>query len=180
MPGTEQKILDAALKVFAEKGYKGATTKVIAGESGYSEFTLFRKFKSKQNLFELVLTMGAEHLKNEFLTVLVDKEFENNREFLEYLVINLDQMAQDNFEFLNLSLNEGQILEPVMQEFIELLSQYIRKHLPGQKIDYECFALTILSFIYIINLDHHLGRSYCYDHETGPQRFIDNLNLSLR
>ena len=27
---TEQKILDAALKIFAEKGYKGATTRGIA------------------------------------------------------------------------------------------------------------------------------------------------------
>jgi AcrR family transcriptional regulator len=180
MPGTEQQILEAALKVFAEKGYKGATTKVIAEESGFSEFTLFRKFKSKENLFELVLAQGGQDLKKEFLAVLVDEDFENNRDFLEHLVTGLDQMAQHNFQFLNLSLNEGKILEPVMREFIHLLSEYIKDHLPGQEIDYECFALGILSFIYMINLDHHLGRSYCFDHETGPKRFVDNLNLSLR
>ncbi len=32
--GTEQKILDAALKIFAKKGYDAATTRVIAEESG--------------------------------------------------------------------------------------------------------------------------------------------------
>lgn len=43
---TKQKILDAALKIFAEKGYKGATTMSIAEEAGFSEKTLFRKFKT--------------------------------------------------------------------------------------------------------------------------------------
>jgi len=31
----EQKFLDAALKIFAEKGYKGATTVTIAKEAGF-------------------------------------------------------------------------------------------------------------------------------------------------
>jgi AcrR family transcriptional regulator len=180
MPDTEQKILEAALKVFAEKGYKGATTKLIAEESGFSEFTLFRKFKSKENLFKLVLIQSGHNFKKEFQAVLVDEDFENKRDFLEYLVKSLDQMAQHNLEFINLSLNEGKILEPVMEEFIQLLSQYIKIQLPGQEIDYECFAFSILCFIYMVNLDHHLGRSHCFDHEIGPEKFIDNLTLSLR
>jgi AcrR family transcriptional regulator len=48
---TEQKIMDAALKVFARKGYKGATTRAIAYESGFNELTLFRKFKTKKKSF---------------------------------------------------------------------------------------------------------------------------------
>ena len=73
-----------------------------------------------------------------------------------------------------------EIEEPVMEEFIQLLSQYIKIQLPGQEIDYECFAFSILCFIYMVNLDHHLGRSHCFDHEIGPEKFIDNLTLSLR
>lgn len=42
---TEQKILDAALKIFSQKGYDGAKTKAIAEESGFSEVTLFKRFK---------------------------------------------------------------------------------------------------------------------------------------
>ena len=45
---TEQKILEAALKMFAQKGYKGATTMIIAEEAGFSEKTLFRRFKTKK------------------------------------------------------------------------------------------------------------------------------------
>ncbi len=52
---TEQKILDVALKEFAEEGYVGARTRIIAEKSGFSEMTLFRKFKTKENLFNMVL-----------------------------------------------------------------------------------------------------------------------------
>jgi AcrR family transcriptional regulator len=45
---TEQKILDAGLKVFSKKGYDAATTRGIAEESGFTEMTLFRKFGTKK------------------------------------------------------------------------------------------------------------------------------------
>ncbi len=46
-----QQILQAALKVFANKGYSESTTQEIANEAEVAEITIFRKFKSKQNLF---------------------------------------------------------------------------------------------------------------------------------
>ena len=52
---TEQRILDAALKVFASEGYTGATTRRIAEEANVAEVTLFRKFQSKENLLREVL-----------------------------------------------------------------------------------------------------------------------------
>jgi AcrR family transcriptional regulator len=53
---TREKILDAALRLFSQKGYLGATTKEIAAESGVAEVTLFRHFSSKEALLEDVLT----------------------------------------------------------------------------------------------------------------------------
>ena len=51
----EQRILEAALKVFASEGYTGATTRRIAEEANVAEVTLFRKFQSKENLLREVL-----------------------------------------------------------------------------------------------------------------------------
>lgn len=48
MDDTEQRILDAALRVFASEGFTGATTRRIAEEANVAEVTLFRKFKSKK------------------------------------------------------------------------------------------------------------------------------------
>ncbi len=49
---TKNKILEAGLKLFSEKGYLGATTKEIAKRAGVAELTLFRHFSSKEKLFE--------------------------------------------------------------------------------------------------------------------------------
>src|ERR687886_2533165 len=44
------KLLDAAARVYAEAGYRGATTRRIAQEAGVNEITLFRHFGSKDAL----------------------------------------------------------------------------------------------------------------------------------
>jgi AcrR family transcriptional regulator len=52
---TRERILDAALAVFAEKGYAGATTRGIARTARVNEVTLFRRFGSKKALFAAVV-----------------------------------------------------------------------------------------------------------------------------
>jgi AcrR family transcriptional regulator len=43
-------LLEAAVRVYAEAGYRGATTRRIAFEAGVNEITLFRHFGSKDAL----------------------------------------------------------------------------------------------------------------------------------
>lgn len=50
------KILAAAIKLFSANGYHATTTRVIAQFADVNEVTLFRHFKSKQQLFQEVLT----------------------------------------------------------------------------------------------------------------------------
>ena len=54
---TRERILEAGLKAFSEKGYLGATTKEIAAKAGVAELTLFRQFSSKEKLFEEVVSV---------------------------------------------------------------------------------------------------------------------------
>lgn len=56
---TKERILDATLKLVSEKGYLGASTRAIAREAGVTEITLFRHFRSKEQLFEEVLNRDA-------------------------------------------------------------------------------------------------------------------------
>ena len=52
---TRQRILQAAARVFSEKGYARATTRALAAAAGVNEVTLFRHFGNKQNLFAAVM-----------------------------------------------------------------------------------------------------------------------------
>ena len=45
-----ERLLDAAARVYAEAGFRGATTRRIAQEAGVNEITLFRHFGSKTTL----------------------------------------------------------------------------------------------------------------------------------
>ncbi|WP_456324036.1 TetR/AcrR family transcriptional regulator [Desulfonauticus submarinus] len=46
-----EKILKAAKKLFAQKGFKGTTTKMLAQEAGISESSLYKYFSSKEEIY---------------------------------------------------------------------------------------------------------------------------------
>ncbi|MFO0095094.1 MAG: TetR/AcrR family transcriptional regulator, partial [Gemmatimonadaceae bacterium] len=50
-----QRILQAAARVYAQHGWRGATTRRIAEEAGVNEVTLFRHFGSKDALLEQMM-----------------------------------------------------------------------------------------------------------------------------
>jgi AcrR family transcriptional regulator len=60
---SRERILEAAARVYAKHGFKGATTRLIAIEAGVNEVTLFRTFGSKGALLEAVL---LQHVGNEY------------------------------------------------------------------------------------------------------------------
>src|SRR3954466_9683879 len=60
MESSRMKILSAAQRVYAEHGFRGATTRRIAETAGVNEVTLFRIFGSKDALLaEAVRPNGA-------------------------------------------------------------------------------------------------------------------------
>ena len=59
MTDTRDKLLEVAIRIFAEAGYHGTTTRRIAQEAGVNEVTLFRQFGSKESLIREALMAGA-------------------------------------------------------------------------------------------------------------------------
>jgi AcrR family transcriptional regulator len=55
LPGTRDRILDAAAHVMRTRGFARTTTKAIAQAAGYSEATLYKHFEDKSELFLAVL-----------------------------------------------------------------------------------------------------------------------------
>lgn len=55
MPHGKKKVLMAALKLFSEKGVDRTSTSEIAKESGMSEGTIFKYYKSKENLLNSIV-----------------------------------------------------------------------------------------------------------------------------
>ena len=64
MSGTDvrEQLLQAALRVYAVAGVRGATTRRIAHEAGVNEVTLFRHFGSKDTLLQEALAWESRHV----------------------------------------------------------------------------------------------------------------------
>ncbi|HPP54397.1 MAG TPA: helix-turn-helix domain-containing protein, partial [Thermoguttaceae bacterium] len=55
-PQRREAIIQAARKVFVEKGFHGTTSKQLAEAAGVSEALLFKHFPSKEALYRAILT----------------------------------------------------------------------------------------------------------------------------
>src|SRR3954468_1259843 len=96
------RILDAAKKVYAQHGFRGATTRLIAIEAGVNEVTLFRTFGSKAALFESLM---QTHVSQSPIPSLPDNPVDPEREMTEWVASVLGHM-RDNRSLIRTSFGE--------------------------------------------------------------------------
>ena len=89
---TRQAILDAALDLFADKGYFGTSLRDIATSVGVRESALYNYFPGKESLFEALIVADQEH-KGELLSSLLEQRIADVRGALQRLA----GMVLDNF-----------------------------------------------------------------------------------
>src|SRR3954471_23877753 len=76
-------IINAAIEVFSEKGFRGATTKELAARVGVSEPVLYQHFNNKGELYSAILEQLVE--KAEHVFPLAEPPVGTDREFLKKL-----------------------------------------------------------------------------------------------
>ncbi|MHA6252742.1 TetR/AcrR family transcriptional regulator [Oceanobacillus sp. CAU 1775] len=105
MKGTTERIMKAAIHVFAKKGFTQATTQEIATEANVAEITLFRKFSTKQNLFTSVIRKIIAHQFEEDLKKWA--ELADTRVFLSQIIRNRLEMISKNKTLIKMLLSES-------------------------------------------------------------------------
>ncbi len=83
---TRQAILDAALELFAEKGYFGTSLRDVAAMVGVRESALYNYFASKDALFTALID-ADQHTKMERLSALAEVPIADGRAVLEDLAV---------------------------------------------------------------------------------------------
>jgi AcrR family transcriptional regulator len=68
-----RQILDAALLVFAQKGFHAANVSDVASQAGVSQGTIYWYFESKEALLENVVSEGFQNLIRPFMDMLRDE-----------------------------------------------------------------------------------------------------------
>lgn len=192
MEDTEQRILDAALRVFASEGYTGATTRRIAEEANVAEVTLFRKFKSKENLLKEVLINNRtvfSSLEDLFHIFQNEKDADLETE-LRILGKKIAKAMKDKKKdskrrmFMFMLFEEGrrrpevsEALLSFLQMNIKPLSEYFDLQIKNGKmktINSRSAAITFVSyFVYTSLLREVFGDSLLGDYNEEIERFID-------
>ncbi|MBK5253423.1 MAG: TetR/AcrR family transcriptional regulator [Peptostreptococcaceae bacterium] len=149
-----EQILEAAMKLFVEKGYKGTTTLQIAKEAEITEVTLFRHFSSKQE----ILLEGIEPILFSTLegAINISKE-SSGSEMIESILSDRITLISKNYQVIKLILMEDSLLTELGRgNFINRILEILKNLLTemGASEEDNKFALrllmgTILSVLYM-------------------------------
>ena len=74
MTEKKQRILEAALKLFAQEGYASTSTSKVAKTAGVSEGLIFRHFYSKEGLLNAIIDQSHEMAKNYLSDIVMTSE----------------------------------------------------------------------------------------------------------
>jgi AcrR family transcriptional regulator len=101
-------IIDAAARVFAERGFHGATTQDIADVLGIRQASLYYYFSSKEAALELVCLRGVEGFFEAAKAIAARPESARNR-LVSLIGSHLSPLV-DRADFVKVFLNERQHL----------------------------------------------------------------------
>ena len=120
---TKEILLDAALEIFSEKGFNGATTRTIAKKAGVNEVTLFRHFGTKDSLFDAVIERDL-NIKDQYMSVKIDPGDDPVKLITEISVLMHSVMAE-----------RSRISRMIMQDGSRVGSDHMKRMGPTQGID---------------------------------------------
>lgn len=125
-------ILQAAIEVFSEKGYSATSTSEISQKAGVAEGTIFRYYKTKNDLLLAIVgptmsRMLAPFVLQNFNGVL-DMPYDSFEEFLRAFMINRLDFARKNFKILKILIQEIPFQPTVRAQFVEnILSKILER-----------------------------------------------------
>lgn len=120
----EQQILDAAIKIFSEKGYNAATTSEISKEAGIAEGTLFRYFKNKKTLLAKIVILSSKTIGKNIIARRLGKLIEKNKdkdlkEILKLIMLDRIDLLEKNKELFKIVFTEIQYQDDLKEAFKE-------------------------------------------------------------
>ena len=74
MTEKQEKILQAALVLFAKEGFHATSTSKVAKLAGVSEGLIFRHFGNKDGLLQAILEFGADKLKDLVVDIVMESD----------------------------------------------------------------------------------------------------------
>ncbi len=126
---TKEKILDAALNLFAQKGYKGASVRMIAREVGIRESALYNHFKNKEDILDtIVSTLSSSSLSLISSSKSIEESALKGKKFLRefatsFKLLSYDDKSEKFFRFMMIELMQNEKIRDIF------LNYFLKEHL---------------------------------------------------
>jgi len=154
---TESRIIEAAIELVGELGYKGTTTRQIAVKAGVNEVTIFRRFGSKEALVEKAIPYAQEQLRAAFESARSKKSGDIVVD-LTNLVLSIMDILGEKRETVVAMMFEAK-REPYVLAAASSMVQFILSFIMGflddsgpvsplRKEDKAIIALSLASFVF--------------------------------
>lgn len=126
----QQRIIETAIKLFAEKGYSNTSTAEIAKAAGVSEGTIFKHYGTKdQLLLSVIVPFIKEFLPvmaEELLSETLSEQTTTFEQFLRALLKNRVAFLTENKELFQVFIKEVIYREELKKELLP----HFMKHMP--------------------------------------------------
>ncbi|WP_346859017.1 helix-turn-helix domain-containing protein [uncultured Draconibacterium sp.] len=118
MTEKQEKIIQAALQLFAQEGYNATSTSKVAKHAGVSEGLIFRHFKNKEGLLQAILNFGADKLKEIIVDIVLEADPEKVIRKAIELPASVDKSEYDFWKLQyklkwELEINHDEKMEPL-------------------------------------------------------------------
>ncbi|MBS4209874.1 TetR/AcrR family transcriptional regulator [Bacillus sp. FJAT-50079] len=167
---TSDRIINAAIELISEKGYKAATTKAIAQLAGVNEVTLFRHFGNKHGILKAIVqkfSYGPHLQKVMHEKVVWDVEIDLYNFSIEY-----QSYIMSIKDFVLIGFKEADAFPEINEEIANVplfikneLIDYFREMKRKRKIidiNIEATAMALIA----INFGHFISRARLGDQVT--------------
>ena len=154
---TEQKIVDATIFLLDKEGMNGTTTKKIAKKAEVSEVTVFRKFKSKDNLLKIAKIYYSDYFLEKISDIFTNYEDTDLESLLKNTWWKLVNFLDNNLDIIKIALDElmscpeeekmfSKFSDEVLKNLTNIFQEQIDKG-KIRKINPSAAALTVFSVI---------------------------------
>ena len=164
-------IVRSAIQLFAEKGFRGATTRELAAALGVTEPVLYQHFKTKRDLYRAIIEAKTRQASERVHTLRPYADAGDDRAFFMRLAELLLERYEKDPEttrlllFSSLERHEAaaQFFDGVFADFYRLVLEYLRRRIEAgafRAVDPEIAARGLIGMIAYHGLVEQLFPGY--------------------
>jgi AcrR family transcriptional regulator len=187
---TRRRILEAAERIFSRDGFQGATTREIAREAQVNEVTLFRHFRTRDDLLRetiLYRSIAPEELLNSKASWKNDLPNQLEQYVRKYYALLLEREA-----LVRAVVGEGRLLPPavrqaVLDKMVPMRAALIERLQAAQKVgcirqdvDLGCAVEILRDAVHTGMLRHTMYGTGGYSVDTYLRTLVDVFIQGIR